>query len=358
MILIVLDGVRAQKDSVLIRAELEAEGISDIRALWIGSAEVLIVPHTDRSIADRVEAVSRSARVLVPVGGSPLAEMSVAGTGSIVTIAGTVSLGGPEFVVAAGPCAVESLAQLKASAAAVKESGGTILRGGAYKPRTSPYSFQGLHRPGVELLAQVGREFGLPVVSEIVDVRDLDEMIDKVDMFQVGARNAQNYTLLAELGRAEVPVLLKRGFGCTIDEWLGAAEYVLQEGNPDVVLCERGIRSFEHATRFTLDLAAVAVLKRRTHLPVIVDPSHSVGRRELVLPMALAAAAVGADGLIVDVHTDPTSAQCDAEQALLAGEFDELMKALGGVVSGVGRSFSVGEPIVAAHGLDEQPIPR
>jgi 3-deoxy-7-phosphoheptulonate synthase len=225
------------------------------------------------------------------------------------------------FTLIAGPCAVESHEQTLAAARAVAAGGAAMLRGGAYKPRTSPHSFQGLGRAGLEILAEARAATGLPIVTELVDVRDIDAVLEVADVIQIGARNMQNAALLTEVGRSGRPALLKRGAAATIDDLLLAAEYILVEGNEDVTLCERGIRTFEHATRFTLDVAAVPVLKERTDLPVIVDPSHAAGRRELVRPLSLAAVAAGADGLIVEVHPDPASALCDGAQALTTAEF-------------------------------------
>ncbi len=205
----------------------------------------------------------------------------------------------------------------------MRDAGATLLRGGAYKPRTSPYAFQGLGQEGLRLLAEAKAETGLPIVTELMDMRDLDPVLEVADVVQIGARNMQNYPLLAEVGRSGRPALLKRGLSSTLDELLMAAEYILKEGNPNVMLCERGIRTFETAYRFTLDLMAVPVLKELTHLPVIVDPSHAAGRRDLVLPLSLAAAAVGADGIIVEVHPNPDEAICDGPQALRAEDFAE-----------------------------------
>jgi 3-deoxy-7-phosphoheptulonate synthase len=230
-------------------------------------------------------------------------------------------IGGGAFALIAGPCAVESREQLLETAIAVAAAGGTLLRGGAYKPRTSPYAFQGLKERGLALLAEAKAETGLPVITEVMDPRELDKVLEVADVLQIGSRNMQNYPLLIEAGRSGAPVLLKRGLASTIDELLSSAEYVLNEGNESVMLCERGIRTFETAYRFTLDLAAVPALKERTHLPVIVDPSHAAGRRELVTPLSLAAAAVGADGLLVEVHPRPEEAVCDGPQALLTSEF-------------------------------------
>ncbi len=234
----------------------------------------------------------------------------------------TLEITGPDqLTLIAGPCTVESREQLLATARAVSDGGATMLRGGAYKPRTSPYSFQGLGEEALALLAEAKELTGLPVVTEVLDARHLEPVLEVADVVQIGARNMQNYALLSEVGRAGRPVLLKRGISSTLDELLLAAEYVLCEGNQAVMLCERGIRTFEPAYRFTLDLAAVPVLKQRTHLPVIVDPSHAAGRRELVTPLALAAAAAGADGIMVEVHPDPDNAICDGPQSLHCDQF-------------------------------------
>jgi 3-deoxy-7-phosphoheptulonate synthase len=225
------------------------------------------------------------------------------------------------FTLIAGPCTVESREQTLTTARCVAAGGATMLRGGAFKPRTSPHTFQGLGRAALAILAEARAETGLPVVTELTDVRELDAVLEVADVIQVGARNMQNAALLTEIGRSGRPVLIKRGPAATIDELLHAAEYVLAEGNRAVTLCERGIRTFEPATRFTLDLSAVPVLKERTDLPVIVDPSHAAGRRELVRPLSLAAVAAGADGLIVEVHPEPEVALCDGPQALTTAEF-------------------------------------
>jgi 3-deoxy-7-phosphoheptulonate synthase len=262
------------------------------------------------------------------------------GTRSVVSVRGR-KIGDGRFVTIAGPCTVETPEQTLTVAHAVRAAGGRLLRGGAFKPRTSPYAFRGLGAEGLELLDEARSETGLPIVTELMDARDLDLVADVADMVQIGARNMQNYTLLREVGRAGVPVLIKRGIAATIDELLLAAEYVLNEGNGDVILCERGIRTFETSYRFTLDIAAIPVPKERTHLPVIVDPSHAAGRRSLVEPLSLAAAAAGADGVIVEVHPEPSDALCDDDQALAASE-------LAGFIERVERvSLAAREPIVA-----------
>jgi 3-deoxy-7-phosphoheptulonate synthase len=236
--------------------------------------------------------------------------------------------GGQELAVIAGPCAVESREQLLETARCVRREGARMLRGGAFKPRSSPYSFQGLGLPALALLSEAREETGLPVVSEIVDPADVAAFEQHVDVLQVGARNMHNFVLLKALGQSRRPVLLKRGLSATIEEWLLAAEYVLAAGNPNVILCERGIRTFETATRNTLDLSAVPLLRSLTHLPIVVDPSHGTGHRSLVGPMALAGAAVGADGLIIEVHPDPARARSDGDQSLGFDEFGALMDEL------------------------------
>jgi 3-deoxy-7-phosphoheptulonate synthase len=249
-------------------------------------------------------------------------------------------VGGGNFSLMAGPCTVESREQLLATADAVKQGGASMLRGGAYKPRTSPYSFQGLGGEGLRLLQEAKEQTGLPIVTELMDQRDLDQVLEVADVIQIGARSMQNYALLAELGRAGRPVLLKRGLSATLEELLMAAEYILKEGNEDVILCERGIRTFETATRFTLDIMAVPVLKELSHLPVVVDPSHAAGRRDLVEPLSLAAAAAGADGIIVEVHNDPETAICDGPQAVPADEFAAYAEQVQRVAAIVGNELS------------------
>ncbi len=254
-----------------------------------------------------------------------------------VVDAGGVPVGGVEVVVMAGPCAVESEGQLLATARAVKAAGAKVLRGGAYKPRTSPYSFHGLKEEGLRLLAQARAETGLPVVTEVMDARHLDTVCRYTDMLQVGSRNMQNFTLLEEVGKVRKPVLLKRGMSATIEEFLLAAEYVMKGGNHEIVLCERGIRTFETSTRNTLDLNAVPMLKRRSHLPVIVDPSHGTGHSWMVPHLAAAAVAVGADGLLVEVHHRPAEALSDGEQSLAPDEFERMMRNLRAVAAAAGR---------------------
>ncbi|OLE67094.1 MAG: 3-deoxy-7-phosphoheptulonate synthase, partial [Acidobacteria bacterium 13_1_20CM_2_68_7] len=252
---------------------------------------------------------------------------------------GSAAVGRETFTIIAGPCAVESDEQALAAARGAKAAGATILRGGAYKPRTSPYSFQGLGERGLEILARCREDTGLPVVTEVMEPRDVELVASWADALQVGTRNMQNFALLKEVGATSKPVLLKRGFSATVEEWLMAAEYVAQRGNSEIILCERGIRTFETATRNTLDLGGMVVAQLESHLPVIVDPSHAMGHRELVAPMARAAIAAGADGVMIDVHHDPGEALCDGPQALTPGDLLELSKDLNALALALGRQL-------------------
>ncbi len=249
---------------------------------------------------------------------------------TVIDVSG-VEIGGSRFVIIGGPCAVESLDQTLAIAEAVKQAGADMLRGGAFKPRTSPYSFQGLGEKGLEILAHARERFGLPFVTEVMDVEHFDLVESYADMIQVGARNMQNFPLLRRAGESQKPVLLKRGISATLDEWLMAAEYILAEGNPNVVLCERGVRTFVRHSRNTLDISAVSVARRESHLPVIVDPSHAAGFRDQVMPLGLAGAAAGAHGLMVEVHHNPMTALCDGGQALEPDDFAMLCRQARGI---------------------------
>jgi len=253
---------------------------------------------------------------------------------------GDVIIGGPELVVIAGPCAIESYEQLLSTALEVQRLGANLLRGGAYKPRTSPYSFRGKGEIGLEMLSQIKALTGLPVVTEVMDVRDIERVAEVADMFQIGSRNMQNYTLLTEVGKTKLPVFLKRGLASTIEEWIYAAEYIMAEGNDQVVLCERGIRTFETYTRNTVDITAIPALKELTHLPVFLDPSHGTGKWSLVSPVALAGIAAGADGLMIEVHPQPNLALSDGDQSLNFERFAELMKSIGPVAKAVGRELT------------------
>jgi len=258
---------------------------------------------------------------------------------SVLEIAGR-KIGGEHFSLIAGPCTVESRDQVMTAARAVCDAGGSLFRGGAYKPRSSPYSFQGLGQEGLRLLAEAREETGLPIVTELMDARDLEPVLEVADVIQIGARNMQNYALLSEVGRSGTPTLIKRGLSSTLEELLMAAEYVLKEGNPNVILCERGIRTFETAYRFTLDITAVPMLQELTHLPVIVDPSHAPGRRSLVPALSMAAAAAGADGIIVEVHPSPEEAICDGPQQLHTDGLDEYVARLEQAAAVAGKVLS------------------
>ena len=292
-----------------------------------------------RAVSDRVVPISQPYRLASQQSRHPAP--------SILDIAGR-KVGGGSFALIAGPCTVESREQTLKTARIVRDAGATLFRGGAYKPRTSPYAFQGLGQEGLRLLAEAKHETGLPIVTEVMDARDIESVLEVADVIQIGARNMQNYSLLSEVGRTNRPVLVKRGLSSTLEELVMAAEYVLKEGNDSVMLCERGIRTFETAYRFTLDLMAIPVLKQMTHLPVIVDPSHAAGRRELVLPMSLAAAAAGADGIIVEVHPNPDEAICDGPQQLIADEFDAYAAQVVSAAALAGRTLASAPDQIAA----------
>lgn len=257
---------------------------------------------------------------------------------SIIDVSG-VKVGGKKLVVIAGPCSIETDEQMNSVAASVKAAGATMLRGGAFKPRTSPYSFQGLKEKGLGMLRPAGEANGLPIVTEIMSADKIEKFVEDVDLIQVGARNMQNFELLKELGKTKVPILLKRGLAATIEEWIMSAEYIMSGGNENVILCERGIRTYETYTRNTLDLSAIPAVKKLSHLPVIVDPSHAAGMWWMVEPLAKAAVAVGADGLMIEVHNDPENAWCDGAQSLKPERFASLMDDLRGIAKIVGREI-------------------
>ena len=258
---------------------------------------------------------------------------------TIIDLGDGVKIGGDNFVIMAGPCAVESLEQLLESAEAAKNAGAQILRGGAYKPRTSPYAFQGLEEKGLEYMAEAREKTGLKIISEVTSVNALEAAVNYVDIIQIGARNMQNFELLKAAGRTNIPVMLKRGISATIDEWLNAAEYIMSGGNENVILCERGIRTYETSTRNTLDISAVPVIKEKSHLPIIVDPSHASGVRKYVAPLSKAAIAAGADGLMIEVHPNPACALSDGPQSLNPDEFIQLTNELKPFINLVGRKF-------------------
>ncbi|MEX1249384.1 MAG: bifunctional 3-deoxy-7-phosphoheptulonate synthase/chorismate mutase [Acidimicrobiia bacterium] len=311
-----LDGVRKNAKFVRVLGSYPSQ---DLRPQ---KRDLNLTPDGDRA---RVKpAGAKAAASPVTASGYRLASRAQKEETTIIDVGG-VKIGGDEFVVIAGPCAVESFEQVMAAAAGAKAAGANILRGGCFKPRSSPYSFQGLGFEGLEMLVEAGRVHGMPIVTEVMAPEHVERMSETADILQIGARNMQNFTLLSEAGRSSRPVMLKRGMSASLDEWLQAAEYILDAGNQQVFLCERGIRTFETSTRNTLDVAAVPVLKQRTHLPVIIDPSHAAGDRSLVMPLALAGQAVGAHGLMVEVHPNPAEALSDGPQSLDLDDFDDLM---------------------------------
>ena len=321
-----------------IKENLEGRGyqINEI----VGSGQTILGVIGDTSALDMNmlkvnECVDKVMRVQEPF---KRANRSFHPEDSVIDVSG-VKIGGRKLAVIAGPCSVENEKQIVGVAKSVKLAGAALLRGGAFKPRTSPYSFQGLKEEGLDLLKIARKETGLPIVTEIMSARMLERFVEDVDLIQVGARNMQNFELLKELGRTNVPVLLKRGLSATIEEWLMAAEYIMAGGNDNVILCERGIRTFETYTRNTLDLSAIPAVKKSSHLPVIVDPSHAAGLWWMVEPMAKAAVAAGADGLIIEVHNDPEHALCDGAQSLKPERFARLMGELSGIAKIVGREL-------------------
>ena len=265
-----------------------------------------------------------------------LASREFKATDSLFSVNG-IEIGGKRIIVMAGPCAVETEEQLTEAAKAVKDAGASILRGGAFKPRTSPFSFQGLQEVGLKLLAHIREQFDIPVITEVVDPHDVNMVAKAVDILQIGSRNMQNFALLTKVGKSKCPVVLKRGFSCTVAEWLTAADYLLAEGNNKVILCERGIRTFEDSIRFSLDITAIPVVKKSSHLPVIVDPSHAAGHYSLVPAVAKAAVAAGADGLLIEVHPNPKEAMIDGLQSLTPSDFTKLMEELRLIAKSVGR---------------------
>jgi 3-deoxy-7-phosphoheptulonate synthase len=295
-----------------------------------------VIGQKKPGVMDSIEAMEGVEKVVPILQPFKLASREFKNETSTVEV-GNVVFGGPKVVVIAGPCAVENENQMMQTARAVKQAGATMLRGGAFKPRTSPYAFQGLEEEGLKILKKVSLEVGIPFVTEVVNPMEVELVARYADMLQVGARNMQNFTLLKEIGKVKKPVILKRGLAATVDEWLMAAEYILSEGNYQVVLCERGIRTYETSTRNTLDLSAVPSAKRLCHLPIIVDPSHGTGKRYLVNPLSKAAIAVGCDGLIIEVHPDPENALSDGPQSLNFDSFETLMKEITPIVQAVGR---------------------
>lgn len=341
MDIIVLNPKATEKNITHLLKKLESKGLKTTISRGTERIVIGVIGDTSRITEEEENAVrvmkgvEDVVRILKPY---KLASRDFKAQNTIIKVKGKV-IGGKKIPVIAGPCAVENRTIMINIAEKVKAAGASFIRGGAYKPRTSPYSFQGLGEEGLQYLAEASRKTGLPVVTEIMDPRDLETILQYTDIIQVGARNMQNFRLLLEVGMCNKPVLLKRGLSATIKEWLMAAEYVMSKGNQEVILCERGIRTFETATRNTLDLSAVPVLRRKTHLPVVVDPSHGVGKWDLVAPMAKAAVAVGADGLLIEVHTNPENAMSDGEQSLKPDAFKKLMSELKLIAKAVGREI-------------------
>ena len=323
-----IDGVVQRAKSLKLDVQLNLGTDKTVVAL-LGSHTGQL-PSDTFAVLPGVESVTR---IMKPY---KLASREFKAEDSLVSVDG-IEIGGKRVVVMAGPCAVESEEQLMEAAKTVKESGASVLRGGAFKPRTSPFSFQGLEKAGLELLARVREQFGIPVVTEVVGPHDVNLVSKYADILQVGSRSMQNFALLTAIGRSKCPVVLKRGFSCTVTEWLTAADYLLAEGNNRVILCERGIRTFEDSTRFSLDISSIPVIKRFSHLPVIVDPSHAAGHYLLVPAIAKAAVAAGADGLLIEVHPNPKEALVDGLQSLTPSSFASLMAELSAIAKSVGR---------------------
>lgn len=337
--IVIMDEQADEQAREAVLAVLSAAGTGAFATRQRDRAMLIAEGEPATSLAETIAAMPGVAGITVVPGTHRLTSRAYQPADSVVQVS-DVAVGGGDFVVAAGPCAVESREQLSRVASAVAASGATMLRGGAFKPRTSPYSFQGLGFDGLEMLAEQRSHTAIPTVTEVLEPAHVQRVAEFADVLQIGTRNMQNFPLLREAGRSGHPVLLKRGFAATVEEWLSSAEYIMCHGSDRVILCERGIRSYEPATRFTLDLSAIPVVKRLSHLPVIVDPSHAAGRAYLVRPLSLAAAAVGADGIIVDVHADPQSALCDGGQAIVCDDFAELMEALERVLGALGRSLA------------------
>lgn len=327
MILVLQDNT-TEKEALSLLQRLERMGFRAIQEQRSYGKAIAIVSGIDATInADLFSDLPHVDRIETFTNQFKLAGNDFRKENHIVSVAGK-TIGGDELAIMAGPCSVENEQQIHRIALAVAKSGAQFLRGGAFKPRTSPYDFQGLGEDGLRFMQEAAKQNNLASVSEVMDVHQLEQAVGKIDVLQVGARNMQNYSLLKELGRVKTPILLKRGFAATYKEWLMAAEYILNEGNPDVILCERGIRTYETYTRNTLDLNAVPLMKSLSHLPVVVDPSHGTGIRHLVAPMSCASVAAGADGVIIEVHYDPDKSYSDAQQAMSCEVFDKLVPKL------------------------------
>jgi len=322
----------------LVEAGMDVHRSTGVNRTVLG---VVGAHKVDAALIEVMDGVHEVVRITEPY---KLASRTFRPEGTVVVI-DDVRIGGDEVIVMAGPCSAETEEQVYSTAAAVKKAGAKVLRGGAFKPRSSPYSFQGLGEEGLRLLRGAADQENMKLVSEVMDVSQIELVGRYADIYQVGARNMQNYTLLRELGRTRKPVLLKRGIAATIEEWLLSAEYILAGGNTDVILCERGIRTFESYTRNTLDISAIPVIKKLSHLPIITDPSHATGKRNKVAPMARASVAAGADGIIVEVHTNPDKALSDGAQSMFPAQFDRVMAELRIIAPAIGRSICV-EPVV------------
>ncbi len=337
MIIVMREGAaRESIDRVMSR--IGADGLKPVPLVGVERTVIAVIGDERKMFVETFAAMPDVEKVMPVLRPYKLAARESRPTTSVIKVGG-IPVGGPECVVIAGPCAVESEEQIVETARRARDAGARILRGGAFKPRTGPYDFQGLRAEGLRHLATARTETGLPVVTEVVDPRDVSLVAEYADMFQIGTRNMQNYLLLKEVGQTRLPVLLKRGMHARYTEFLLAAEYVMSEGNPNVVLCERGIRTFETYTRNTLDLNAVPAIRELSHLPILVDPSHGTGRRSLVSSMSLAAVASGADGVILEVHPDPENALTDADQTISCADLATLMPRLSAVAAAVGRKL-------------------
>ena len=330
--IVVLNRDSTKEDLDSIQKRIEGHGLRAQISTGVERTVVGVLGSIPSEFKDEMELMPGVAEVVVISKPYKLASREFHPEGSIIKV-GNAVIGGPDPVVMAGPCSVEDEEQMVSTAIAVKKAGATVLRGGAFKPRTSPYSFRGMGLDGLKLLNTAKQETGLPIITEVMSPADVDTVAQYADILQIGARNMQNYNLLDEVGATRKPVMVKRGMSAPYEEWLLAAEYVLAAGNSQVMLCERGIRGFEQFTRFTMDVAAIPVIKRLSHLPIIADPSHSTGKWYLVTPVALAAVAAGAHGLLIEVHPNPDVAKCDGAQSLTFENFDNLMGQVGAVAS-------------------------
>jgi len=330
----------AEKESIeRVLNNIEKLNLKPIPLYGIERTVIAVIGDERPVDQQHIHSLPKVDKVMAVLNPYKLASRETKHESTIIDLGEGVTVGGDEIAMMAGPCAIENETQMEKAAAAVKKSGAKIMRGGAYKPRTSPYSFEGMGPDGLVLLAETAKRHGLKSVTEIMDIRDIDLVHKHTDIFQVGARNMQNFNLLKEVGKTKKPILLKRGISATINEFLLAAEHIMKNGNSNVILCERGIRTFEKETRNTLALATVPLVKEISHLPIIVDPTHSTGKPSLVGPMIKAAIACGADGIIVEVHPNPEQALCDGDQAITPGAFDQIMNETRKVAQAVGRKM-------------------